>query len=44
MNLKEEFLFDFAVKMPRILVSGNVAVLDNVVKVRADIGRTDYCF
>ncbi len=33
MNLKEEFLFDFAVKMPRILVSGNAAVLDNIKKV-----------
>ena len=31
--LKEEFIFDFAVKMPRILVSGNTAVLDNIKKV-----------
>ncbi|MCI8630820.1 MAG: hypothetical protein HFG67_00930 [Firmicutes bacterium] len=33
MSLKEEFIFDFAVKMPRILVSGNAAVLDNIQKV-----------
>ena len=31
--LKEEFIFDFAVKMPRVLVSGNAAVLDNIKKV-----------
>ena len=33
MSLKEEFIFDFAVKMPRLLVSGNTAVLDNIKKV-----------
>ena len=33
MSIKEEFLFDFAVNLPRILVSGKTAVLDNVKKV-----------
>ena len=34
MSLKEEFIFDFAVKMPRLFsVSGNTAVLDNIKKV-----------
>lgn len=33
MSIKEELLFDFAVNMPRILVTGKTAVLDNVKKV-----------
>lgn len=33
MSIKEELLFDFAVNMPRILVSGGTTVLDNVKKV-----------
>ncbi|MEG0829169.1 MAG: YabP/YqfC family sporulation protein [Anaerovoracaceae bacterium] len=32
MTIKDELLFDFAINMPRILVSGNTAVLDNVKK------------
>lgn len=32
MNIKEELLFDFAVNMPRILVTGETTVLDNVKK------------
>lgn len=33
MSIREELLFDFAVNMPRILVAGRTAVLDNVKKV-----------
>ena len=33
MSIKEELLFDFAVNMPRILVTDRTAVLDNVKKV-----------
>ncbi len=33
MSIKEELLFDFAVNMPRVLVSGSTIVLDNVKKV-----------
>jgi len=33
MVLKEEFLFDFGINMPRILVSGNCAVIDNIKKI-----------
>jgi len=33
MFIREELLFDFAVNMPRILVAGRTAVLDNVKKV-----------
>ena len=32
MDIKEELLFDFAVNMPRVLVSGSTTVLDNVKK------------
>ena len=33
MSLKEELMYDFAVNMPRILVSGRNAVIDNIKKV-----------
>ncbi len=33
MSIREELLFDFGVNMPRILVSGRTAVLDNVKKI-----------
>jgi len=33
MSVKDELLFDFAVNMPRVLVSGRTTVLDNVKKV-----------
>ena len=33
MTVKEDLLFDFAVNMPRILVTGKTTVLDNVKKV-----------
>ncbi|NLD18988.1 MAG: hypothetical protein GX663_01885 [Clostridiales bacterium] len=33
MLIKEDLLFDFAVNMPRILVSGHTTVLDNVKRV-----------
>jgi sporulation protein YqfC len=32
MTIKEDLLFDFAVSLPRILVAGKTAVLDNVRK------------
>lgn len=32
MSIKEELLFDFAVNMPRVLVTGETTVLDNVKK------------
>lgn len=32
MTIKDDILFDFAVSMPRVLVSGRTAVLDNVRK------------
>ena len=33
MSIKEELLFDFAINMPRVLVTGKTTVLDNVKKV-----------
>lgn len=30
MSIREELLFDFAVNMPRVLVTGKTTVLDNV--------------
>ncbi len=32
MTIKDELLFDFALNLPRVLVSGNTAILDNVKK------------
>ena len=32
MTIKDDILFEFAVNMPRVLVSGRTAVLDNVRK------------
>lgn len=32
MTIKEDLLFDFAVNMPRVLVTGKTTVLDNVKK------------
>lgn len=32
MTIKEDLLFDFAITMPRVLVSGKTIVLDNVRK------------
>ncbi|MCQ4636318.1 YabP/YqfC family sporulation protein [Anaerovorax odorimutans] len=32
MAIKDELLFDFAINMPRVLVSGNTVILDNVKK------------
>lgn len=32
MTIKDELLFDFAIQMPRVLVSGNTVILDNVKK------------
>lgn len=39
MRLKEEFLFDFSEKMPRILVSGNIAVIDSVKRTELVTGE-----
>ena len=39
MGLKEEFLFDFSERMPRILVSGTVAVLDSVKRTELVTGE-----
>lgn len=33
MGFQEEFLFDFSLRMPRILISGKTAVVDNVKKI-----------
>ena len=33
MSIKEELLFDFALNMPRVLVTGETTVLDNVKRV-----------
>ncbi len=33
MSIREELLFDFSVNLPRILVTGETTVLDNVKKV-----------
>lgn len=33
MSIREDLLFDFGVNMPRVLVAGRTAVLDNVKKV-----------
>lgn len=33
MAIKDELLFDFAVNMPRVLLSGNTVILDNVKKI-----------
>lgn len=32
MTIREDLLFDFAINMPRVLVSGKTVVLDNVKK------------
>ena len=32
MAIKDELLFDFSIHMPRVLISGNTVVLDNVKK------------
>ncbi len=32
MTIKDELLFDFAVNMPRVLLSGNTVILDHVKK------------
>lgn len=32
MTIKDELLFDFAINMPRALISGNTVILDNVKK------------
>ncbi len=33
MSIREELLFDFALNLPRVLVTGETTVLDNVKKV-----------
>ena len=33
MDVREELLFDFAVNMPRVLVTGKTIVIDNVRKI-----------
>ncbi|MEA4988483.1 MAG: YabP/YqfC family sporulation protein [Anaerovorax sp.] len=33
MSFQEELLFDFSLHMPRILISGKTAVVDNVKKI-----------
>ena len=33
MSIKDELLFDFSVKMPRLLISGKTGILDNVKKI-----------
>ncbi len=33
MNVKDELLFDFSIKMPRLLVSGQTGIIDNVKKI-----------
>ena len=33
MSIREELLFDFAINMPRVLVTGKTTVLDNIKKV-----------
>lgn len=33
MDIKEEILYDFATNMPRILVSGNTGIIDDIKKI-----------
>jgi sporulation protein YqfC len=33
MNVREELLFDFSINMPRLLVSGQTCIVDNVKKI-----------
>lgn len=33
MSVKEELLFDFAVNMPRVIVSGNMVIIDYVKRI-----------
>ncbi|QOX62941.1 hypothetical protein FRZ06_06095 [Anoxybacterium hadale] len=33
MNVKDELLYDFSINMPRLLVSGNTGIIDNVKKI-----------
>jgi hypothetical protein len=33
MNVREELLYDFSIKMPRLLVSGKTGIIDNVKKI-----------
>lgn len=33
MGIKDEFLYDFGIKMPRLLISGKTAVIDNISRI-----------
>ena len=33
MSVKDELIFDFAVHMPRLMICGNMAVIDNVKRI-----------
>ncbi|MGI6731084.1 MAG: YabP/YqfC family sporulation protein [Anaerovoracaceae bacterium] len=33
MGIKEELIFDFSINMPRLLVSGNTGIIDNIKKI-----------
>lgn len=33
MSVKDEVLFDFSIKMPRLLVSGETGIIDNVKRI-----------
>ncbi|WP_027399337.1 YabP/YqfC family sporulation protein [Anaerovorax odorimutans] len=33
MNIKDEMIYDFGLNMPRILVSGKTAIIDNIKKI-----------
>lgn len=33
MDIKDELLFDFSINMPRLLVSGETGIIDNVKKI-----------
>lgn len=33
MEIKNEFLYDFAVNMPRVMISGSTGIIDNVKKI-----------
>ena len=33
MSVKDELMFDFAVNLPRLMICGNMAVIDNVKRI-----------
>ena len=35
MSVKEELIYDFSVSIPRVITAGNIAIIDNVIRIVA---------